>query len=140
MNEGAGNIEEVVPFAEVAGGLSEDEKKLGVNFESDDEDNPYIQITDFFTSLTTVKYVLDCSNLCEDAFLAPKLDKSKLHRKAKKSEEPKAEDDAKEEEGKEKPSEEMLYLEKFLVGNTSNFAVEAVTDVFARAAHRKKNE
>ena len=53
----------------MAGGLSAEEVKLGVDFDHEDEDNPYLQITDFFTSLTTVKYVLDCSNLCEDSLL-----------------------------------------------------------------------
>lgn len=66
--------EEKIPLTDVAGGLSYEEEKLDVNFDSDDEENPYLQITDFFTSLTTVKYVLDCSNICADAFLAPKLD------------------------------------------------------------------
>ena len=61
--------EEPIPISEVAGGLSAEEVKLGVDFDHEDEDNPYLQITDFFTSLTTVKYVLDCSNLCEDSLL-----------------------------------------------------------------------
>ena len=52
-----------------------------------------MQITDFFTSLTTVKYVLDCSNICADAFLAPKLDL-----KGKKKEEAKEEKELRENE------------------------------------------
>ena len=40
----------------------EEEKKT----EQSQESNPYAQISDFFCSLTTVKYILDSANIKED--------------------------------------------------------------------------